>query len=78
MRIDHRSPHKASTWAPTIELAISLTLTAFLLMAPTITETLRRVPDGHPLVTDPKSPIRLGAPGTLLILLIIGLAASGA
>ncbi len=47
-------------------------------MVPTITETLRRVPDGHPLVTDPKSPIPLGAQGTLLILLIIGLAASGA
>lgn len=54
---------------------ISLTLTAFLLVLPTITETLRRVPDGHPLVTDPKSPILLGAQGTLLILLIIGLAA---
>jgi hypothetical protein len=54
---------------------ISLTLTAFLLMLPTITEILRRVPDGHPLVTDLKSPILLGAQGTLLVLLLVGLAA---
>jgi hypothetical protein len=54
---------------------ISLTLSAFLLMLPTITETLRRVPDGHPLVTDLKSPILLGAQGTLFVFLIVGLAA---
>lgn len=54
---------------------ISLTLTAFLLMLPTITETLRRVPDGHPLVTDLKSPILLGAQGTLFALLLVGLTA---
>ncbi len=53
---------------------ISLTLTVFLLMLPSVTETLRRVPDGHPLVTDLKSPLLLGAQGTLLILLIVGLA----
>ena len=54
---------------------ITLTFTAFLLMLPTLTETLRRVPDGHPLVTDLKSPILLGAQGALLIVLIVGLAA---
>src|SRR3954470_17362660 len=54
---------------------ISLTLTAFLLMLPTLTETLRRVPDGHPLVTDLRSPLLLRAQGTLLVLLIVGLAA---
>ena len=54
---------------------ICLTLTTFLLMLPTITETLRRVPDGHPLVTDLKSPILLGAQGTLFVFLIIGLTA---
>jgi hypothetical protein len=54
---------------------ISLTLTAFLLMLPTLTETLRRVPDGHPLVTDLKSPILLGAQGTLFVLLLVGLTA---
>ena len=54
---------------------ICLTLTAFLLMVPTVSETLRRVPDGHPLVTDLKSPILLGAQGALFILLIVGLTA---
>jgi len=54
---------------------ISLTLSAFLLMLPTITETLRRVPDGHPLVTDLKSPLLLGAQGTLFVALIVGLTA---
>ncbi len=53
----------------------SLTLTAFLLMLPTITEILRRVPDGHPFVTDLKSPILLGAQGTLFAFLIVGLTA---
>ena len=54
---------------------ISLTLTSFLLMLPAVSETLRRVPDGHPLVTDPKSPILLGAMGALLVLLIAGVTA---
>lgn len=52
---------------------ILLSLTAFLLMLPTVTEILRRVPDGHPLVTDLHSPLLLGAQGTLLGLLILGL-----
>ncbi|MBN7823056.1 hypothetical protein, partial [Bowmanella yangjiangensis] len=30
---------------------ILLSVTAFLLMLPTLSEVLRRVPDGHPLVT---------------------------
>jgi hypothetical protein len=54
---------------------ISLTLTTFLLAVPTVTETLRRVPDGHPLVTDLKSPLLLGAQGALVIALVIGVAA---
>lgn len=54
---------------------ISLTLTSFLLMLPAVSETLRRVPDGHPLVTDPRSPILLGAMGALLVLLIAGVTA---
>lgn len=53
----------------------SLTLTTFLLAVPSVTETLRRVPDGHPLVTDPKSPLLLGAQVTLLIALLIGVTA---
>ncbi|AIF49538.1 hypothetical protein [Dyella japonica] len=54
---------------------ISLTLTSFLLMLPAVSETLRRVPDGHPLVTDPKSPMLLGAMAALLVLLIAGITA---
>jgi hypothetical protein len=50
-----------------------LSLTAFLLVLPAVSETLRRVPDGHPLVTDLKSPILLGAQGGLLVLLVVGL-----
>lgn len=54
---------------------ISLSLTAFLLMVPTVSETLRRVPDGHPFVTDLKSPLLLGFQGSLLVILIIGITA---
>lgn len=54
---------------------ICLTLTAFLLMVPAVSETLRRVPDGHPFVTDLKSPLLLGAQGSLLVALIVGLTA---
>jgi len=49
--------------------------TGFLLMVPTVTETLRRVPDGHPLVTDPKSPLLLGAQRALVVALVIGVIA---
>ncbi|GGI55006.1 hypothetical protein [Oxalicibacterium solurbis] len=54
---------------------ICLSLTAFLLMVPTVSETLRRVPDGHPFVTDLKSPLLLGAQAALLVMLVIGLTA---
>ncbi|MGE7468156.1 hypothetical protein ACQKLX_01840 [Bosea sp. NPDC003192] len=54
---------------------ICLTLTAFLLMVPSVSETLRRVPDGHPLVTDPKSPVLLAALAGLFVMLIVGLTA---
>lgn len=54
---------------------ILLTVSAFLLMVPTVSETLRRVPDGHPLVTDLNSPLLLGAQATLLLALIIGITA---
>ena len=59
---------------PYIE-TICLSLTAFLLMLPTVTEILRRVPDGHPLVTDLNSPLLLGAQASLLVILIVGLTA---
>lgn len=61
-------PSRARTYVETI----SLTLSAFLLMLPTVTEILRRVPDGHPFVTDLKSPLLLGAQGSLLVALVIG------
>jgi hypothetical protein len=54
---------------------IFLSLTAFLLMLPTITETLTRVPNGHPFVTDLSSPILRGAQGSLFVILIVGLTA---
>jgi hypothetical protein len=54
---------------------ISLTLTTFLLSVPSVTETLRRVPDGHPFVTDPKSPVLLATQAALVIALIIGVVA---
>ena len=59
---------------PYIE-TVCLSLTAFLLMLPTVTEILRRVPDGHPLVTDLNSPLLLGAQASLLVSLIVGLTA---
>lgn len=52
--------------------AVSLTLTTFLLLVPSIKETLTRVPDGHPWVTDPKSPVLMGAIGIVLLLTVIG------
>lgn len=53
---------------------ICLSLTAFLLMVPTVTEILRRVPDGHPFVTDLNSPVIRIAHAGLLVILIVGLA----
>lgn len=54
---------------------ITLTLTVFLLLLPTVTEILRRVPDGAPLVTDLHSPLLLSAHAALLVALIVGLIA---
>lgn len=54
---------------------VCLSLTAFLLMVPSVSETLRRVPDGHPFVTDPKSPLLLAATSGLFLALIVGLTA---
>jgi len=54
---------------------ICLTVSAFLLMVPAVSETLRRVPDGHPLVTDPGSPLLIGAQALLLAALIAGVTA---
>lgn len=54
---------------------ICLSLTVFLLMLPTVTEVLRRVPDGHPLAADLNSPLLLGSQASLLVALIAGLTA---
>ncbi|WP_376960013.1 hypothetical protein ABNQ39_20070 [Azospirillum sp. A26] len=67
-------------WAPAGRAAryvetVCLSISAFLLMVPTVSEILRRVPDGHPLGTDLKSPLLLGAQGALAVLLVIGLTA---
>lgn len=51
---------------------ILLSMTVFLLMLPTVSEVLRRVPDGHPIVTDMQAPLLLAAQGGLLIALIVG------
>ncbi|MFT3998436.1 MAG: hypothetical protein QM667_13620, partial [Asticcacaulis sp.] len=54
---------------------IFLSLSAFLLMVPAVSETLRRVPDGHPLASDLNSPLLKGAHLSLLAVLVIGLTA---
>lgn len=54
---------------------IFLSLTAFFLMVPTVSETLRRVPDGHPFVTDLQSPVLIGAQGGIALVLVVGVAA---
>jgi hypothetical protein len=51
---------------------VSLSISVFLLMVPTLSESLRRLPVGHPLVTDMKDPLLLGAQGALLLALVIG------
>ncbi len=54
---------------------ISLSLTAFLLMVPTVTEILTRVPDGHPFASGLDTPLVRGAHATLLAILVVGLTA---
>jgi len=54
---------------------ILLSLSAFLLMVPTVSETLRRVPDGHPIAADMSAPILIGAQLGLVAILVIGLIA---
>lgn len=54
---------------------IVLSVTVFLLMLPTVSEILRRVPDGHPFVTDLRSPLLLGAQAGILAALVAGVVA---
>lgn len=51
---------------------ISLSISVFLLMVPTVSESLRRLPVGNPLATDMKDPLLLGAQGALLLALVVG------
>lgn len=52
---------------------VSLSLSTLLLMVPTVTETLTRVPDGAPFAASPQAPLVLGAQGTLVALFLLGL-----
>lgn len=52
-----------------------LSLTVFLLMVPSVSETLRRVPDGHPIASDPNSIVLKGALGIIAAIFILGLVA---
>ncbi|AHL75364.1 hypothetical protein CH92_09655 [Stutzerimonas stutzeri] len=54
---------------------ILLSATAFFLMLPMVSEVLRRVPDGHPFVTDLHSPVLVGAQVSLLLALVVGVTA---
>lgn len=51
---------------------ISLSISVFLLMVPTVSESLRRLPVGDPLVTDLKDPLLLGVQGALFLALMVG------
>lgn len=64
-------PGRAALYIETV----CLSLTAFLLMLPSVTETLTRVPDGHPFASSKTAPLVLGAQGSVLLALIIGLTA---
>jgi len=50
-----------------------LSLSVFLLMVPSVSETLRRVPDGHPIAADPDSIILKVALGTVAATFVVGL-----
>ena len=52
---------------------ICLSLTVFLLMVPAVSETLRRVPDGHPFVTSLDAPLLIGVQALLFVALVVGL-----
>jgi len=53
---------------------VSLSLSVFLLMLPTASESLRRLPVGDPLAKDLKDPLLLGVQGALLLALLAGVA----
>jgi len=54
---------------------IALSLTVFLLLVPTVTEILRRVPDGHPIAASLEAPILRAAHLALVAGLVVALVA---
>lgn len=52
---------------------ITLSISVFLLLVPTVSESLRRLPVGDPLVKEMSDPLLLGALGTLFVALIVGI-----
>lgn len=69
-----RSPLRARPRAARAIETFCLSCTVFLLMLPTTSETLRRVPDGSPFVSDPASPVLRAVAIGLFGLLVAGLA----
>jgi hypothetical protein len=51
---------------------VALSVSVFLLLVPAVSESLRRLPVSHPLVTDLKDPLLLSAQGALLLALVVG------
>lgn len=66
-----RWPAAKGVWAHI--QTISLSLSVFLLMLPTVSESLRRLPVGDPLAKDLQDPLLLGAQGALLLALLVGI-----
>lgn len=63
-------PGRAMKYVETVALSI----TVFLLLVPSVSETLRRLPVGDPIAKGLKDPILLGAQGFLFLALVIGVA----
>lgn len=52
---------------------VSLSISVFLLMVPTVSESLRRLPVGNPLAAGPTDPLLLGVQGVLFLALAVGI-----
>ena len=52
---------------------VLLSISIFMLMVPTVSESLRRLPVGDPIVTNLDDPLLLGVQSVLLIALILGI-----
>lgn len=63
-----RVPSRLFKYIETISLSISV----FLLMIPTVSETLQRLPVGHPIASGLKDPLLLAVQGALFLALIVG------